>query len=155
MKLNELADNGGARKTRTRVGRGIGSGKGKTSARGGKGQTARSGVALNGFEGGQTPLAQRLPKRGFNNINRIEYEVLNLSDLNAMVEAKKFTGSEISLADFRAMGALKGLNSRLKILGNGELKHKLIVEADAASQSAIAAFKKLGGELKLTKVANA
>lgn len=147
--LNVLKDNKGARYKYKRLGRGIGSGKGKTSARGGKGQTARSGVALNGFEGGQTSLYQRLPKRGFNNVNRISYEVLNLQDINNLVEDGKVSADSITLEALREIGALKGKDALLKILGTGELKHKVQLTAHAASQSAKDALAKNGSTLHL------
>src|ERR1700761_7807463 len=95
MKLNEISDNPGARKARTRVGRGIGSGKGKTGGRGGKGQTARSGVSINGFEGGQMPLHRRIPKRGFNNPSRLDYVVVNLGKIQQAIDAKKLDGKAV------------------------------------------------------------
>src|SRR5688500_10283232 len=106
--LNVIKDNKGARKKSKRLGRGIGSGKGKTAGRGGKGQTARSGVALNGFEGGQMPLFRRLPKRGFNNYNRKEYEVLNFSDLTDLISNKKLSANNITIDSLREAGVLKG-----------------------------------------------
>src|SRR5579862_5905282 len=106
MKLNEIADNPGAHYRAKRRGRGIGSGKGKTSARGGKGQTARSGVALNGFEGGQMPLYRRLPMRGFNNYTRVEYAPINFSDLERLAEEKKIDPSNVTLLQLRECGFL-------------------------------------------------
>ena len=133
--LNTLSDNKGARKKYKRLGRGIGSGKGKTSARGGKGQTARSGVALNGFEGGQMPLYRRLPKRGFKNFTKVEFEVLNLSDLQVAIDAKKINPAHVSIADLKAAGLFKGNLAVLKILGTGKLNQKTKVEAHAVSKT--------------------
>src|SRR5581483_10423550 len=129
MKLNEIRDNKGAHYRAKRVGRGIGSGKGKTSGRGGKGQTARSGVALNGFEGGQTPLHRRLPKRGFNNkIFRKDYKIVNLGRLQQAVDAGK-------------------LGAGVRLLAKGELKAALTIEVAGASQAAIAAVEAAGGKV--------
>lgn len=133
--LNTLSDNKGARRKYKRLGRGIGSGKGKTSARGGKGQTARSGVALNGFEGGQMPLYRRLPKRGFKNYTKVEYEVVNLSELQKAIDAKKLNASSITIADLKSCGLFKGNLAVLKVLGTGKLKQKTKVEAHAVSKS--------------------
>lgn len=134
--LNQIRDNKGARYKSKRAGRGIGSGKGKTCGRGGKGQTARSGVALNGFEGGQMPLYRRLPKRGFKNYTRKEYEVLNFSDIQELIEAKRLDASDVSIGALRAIGAFKGITSALKILGVGELKQKTVLKVHAISKSA-------------------
>src|SRR5712664_1396691 len=116
MKLSDIADNAGSRKKRMRVGRGIGSGKGKTAGRGGKGQTARSGVRIKGFEGGQMPLHRRLPKRGFNNIFRVEYAVVNLDRL-AELGVKEVTPEVLLKA-----GIVKKASELIKVLGTGELK---------------------------------
>ena len=140
MKLNELHDNPGARKPRTRVGRGIGSGKGKTGGRGVKGQTSRTGVSINGFEGGQMPLHRRLPKRGFTNIFRTEYTVLNLDRLAELNEA------ELTLDAFVAKGFLKRRGELLKILGNGELNVALTVHALKFSKTAQQKIEKAGGK---------
>jgi large subunit ribosomal protein L15 len=147
--LNIIKDNDGARRKYKRLGRGIGSGKGKTSARGGKGQTARSGVALNGFEGGQCPLYRRLPMRGFNNINRVEYTPINFEDLNSLAEAKKINPQDVTIASLYAAGFLKGKDLKLKLLGTGELKGKFNVEVHAVSKKAAEAFQKAGGNLKM------
>ncbi len=141
--LQKLRDNYGARKKSKRLGRGIGSGKGKTSARGGKGQTARSGVALNGFEGGQMPLHRRLPKRGFKNIFKKEYEVINFDDIQKLVDEKKCSNN-ITVSDLRRIGFFKGKVAELKILGNGELSHKVSIEAHAISKVAEERFKSMG-----------
>ena len=120
MKLSDIADNAGSRKKRMRVGRGIGSGKGKQAGRGGKGQTARSGVRIKGFEGGQMPLHRRLPKRGFTNIFKKDYAVVNLSDLERFDN-----GATVDAAALRREGLVKGQNDGVKILGSGKLSKKL------------------------------
>lgn len=145
--LNSISDNKGSRYKFKRRGRGIGAGKGKTCGRGGKGQTARSGVALNGFEGGQTPLYRRLPKRGFTNVRKISYEVMNFDDIQRLVDAKKVEPHSISIASLRAAGALKGRCAMLKILGAGELKSKVSIEAHSISISAKAKLEKNGSQV--------
>jgi large subunit ribosomal protein L15 len=150
--LNIIRDNKGAREKFKRVGRGIGSGKGKTSGRGGKGQTARSGVAIKGFEGGQTPLYRRLPMRGFNNPSRQEYEVINFSDISRLVDAKKVTASNIAVESLRACGFLKGKLSQLKLLGDGELSTKVKLEVHAASKQAAEKFAAAGSTLTIIKM---
>ena len=142
MKLNELKDNCGATKNRIRVGRGIGSGKGKTSGHGQKGQKARSGVAINGFEGGQMPLQRRVPKFGFKNINRVEYKAINLETIQKLAEAKNLT--KVGMNDFIEAGFISS-NQLVKVLGNGSLTTKLDVEANAFSKSAVAAIEAVGG----------
>ena len=148
MKLNELADNNGARKTRTRVGRGIGSGKGKTSGRGHKGQGSRTGVALLGQEGGQTPFYMRLPKRGFNKPNQTLVETINLAVLEDFV-SRKVLKTKIDREALINAGLVKKSGSEVKILGKGALTVKIEIEADAASKSAIAAIEKAGGKITL------
>lgn len=147
--LNQLADNEGARKERTRVGRGIGSGKGKTAGKGQKGQKARSGVAINGFEGGQMPIYRRLPKRGFTSINRVSYEVINFSELERFITAKTLKASDKITPEFlKEKGIIHGnRNGGVKLLAKGELKSKLTIEVNAASKAAIAAVEKAGGKL--------
>ena len=140
MKLNEIRDNKGAHYRAKRVGRGIGSGKGKTSARGGKGQTARTGVALNGFEGGQTPLHRRLPKRGFTNIFRTEYTVLGLDRIAELGE------KELTLEVLSARGILKKRDGLVKVLANGELKSAVTVHAHKFSKGAQKAIEAAGGK---------
>lgn len=135
--LNEIKDNKGSRYKSKRRGRGIGSGKGKTCARGGKGQTARSGVAINGFEGGQMPLYRRLPKRGFNNYTRKEYEVINLSDVQELIDINALDASDVSIDALRSVGAFKGLTASLKVLGDGELKQKTTIRVHAMSKQAL------------------
>src|ERR1700742_273074 len=130
MKLNEISDNPGSHYRAKRVGRGIGSGKGKTSGRGGKGQTARSGVAINGFEGGQTPLHRRLPKRGFNNtIFQKDYKVVNLGRLQQAVDAGKLTaGGSIDAAGLVAAGILRRSGDGVRLLAKGKLSAALTIE---------------------------
>jgi large subunit ribosomal protein L15 len=150
MKLNQIADNPGARKNRMRIGRGIGSGMGKTGGRGGKGQTARSGVRIKGFEGGQMPLHRRLPKRGFNNIFRVDFAEINLDRLQEAIDAKlidaKDTITVESLVKAKVVRRPKG---GVRLLGRGELKAKLTIEVHGASKSAIAAVEKAGGTVKI------
>ena len=150
MKLNTIKDNDGATQARTRVGRGIGSGKGKTAGRGGKGQTARSGVRIKGFEGGQMPLHRRLPKRGFNNIFRLEFAEVNLDRIQQAIDAKtldaKGTINAESLVKSRVIRRSK---DGVRLLGRGELKAKLNIEVHGASKSAIAAVEKAGGTVKI------
>jgi large subunit ribosomal protein L15 len=147
MKLNEIRDNPGAHYRAKRVGRGIGSGKGKTSARGGKGQTARSGVALNGFEGGQTPLHRRLPKRGFDNsMFRPDFKVVNLGRLQQALDAGKLN-SEGTLdgAALVAAGVLRRQGDGVRLLAKGELRAALTIAVAGASKAAIAAVESAGG----------
>src|SRR5438045_5621053 len=150
MKLSDIADNAGSRKKRMRVGRGIGSGKGKTSGRGGKGQTARSGVRIKGFEGGQMPLHRRLPKRGFNNIFRVEFAEINLDRIQQAVDSKlidvKVTVNAESLVK---SGVIRRAKGGVRLLGRGELKARLNIEVHGASKSAIAAVEKAGGSVKV------
>jgi large subunit ribosomal protein L15 len=151
MRLNQLHDNPGARKNRMRIGRGIGSGKGKTGGRGGKGQTARTGVAINGFEGGQMPLYRRLPKRGFNNIFRLDFVEVNLGRLQQAIEAGRLdAGKPVDAAALRAAGLIGRPRDGVRLLAKGELKTKLAIEVAGASKSAIAAVEKLGGSVKVT-----
>jgi large subunit ribosomal protein L15 len=148
MKLNQLSDNPGARKSRMRIGRGIGSGKGKTGGRGGKGQTARTGVAIKGFEGGQMPLFRRLPKKGFNNIFRADLAEVNLGRLQEAIEAKRLDpGQTVNGAALVAAGLIGRVRDGVRLLGKGELKTKLTIEVAGASKSAVAAVEKLGGSV--------
>jgi large subunit ribosomal protein L15 len=150
MRLNDLKDNAGARKFRVRIGRGIGSGVGKTGGRGGKGQTARSGVALGGFEGGQMPLHRRLPKRGFNKWARKSFNEVNLGVLQKAVDAGKLkAGQSIDVAALIAAGLLRRPKDGVRLLGSGELKAKLALTVDHASASAKAAVEKAGGSVKI------
>ena len=141
MKLHELQYTEGSRKDSFRLGRGQGSGNGKTAGKGAKGQKARSGgMGKLGFEGGQTPLARRLPKRGFTNINRKEYAIINLSQLNNFND-----GTEITPAVLKEMGLIKNAKDGIKGLGEGELEKKLTVKANKFSKSAVARIEKAGG----------
>src|SRR5580765_4258096 len=146
MKLSDIADNAGSRKKRMRVGRGIGSGKGKTSGRGGKGQTARSGVRIKGFEGGQMPLHRRLPRRGFNNIFRLDFAEINLDRLQQAIDAKQIDAKDTVTAEALVKaGVIRRAKDGLRLLGRGELKAKLAIEVHGASKSAVAAVEKAGG----------
>ena len=150
MKLNEINDNPGSSKARTRVGRGIGSGKGKQSGRGGKGQTARSGVRIKGFEGGQMPLHRRLPKRGFTNIHALDINVVNLGRVQQAIDAGKLdAGQPITVDALVAAGVLARARDGVKVLGQGEFKAKASFEVLGASKSAVAAIEKAGGSVKL------
>ena len=150
MKLNELADNPGARKARTRVGRGIGSGKGKTSGAGQKGQTSRSGVAINGFEGGQMPIYRRLPKRGFKNPFRKLFGVVNLGTLQTAVgNGVLEEGANVTIEVLVEKGLARPQKDGLRLLAKGELKAKLNIEITGASKSAIEAVEKAGGSVKV------
>jgi large subunit ribosomal protein L15 len=150
MKLNEISDNAGSRKARMRVGRGIGSGKGKTGGRGGKGQTARTGVRIKGFEGGQMPLHRRLPKRGFNNIFALEFNVVNLDRVQAAIERGALDGKDTVDAEalVRA-GVLRRAKDGVRLLGKGEIKVAVQFAVYGASKSAIAAVEKAGGSVKI------
>ena len=153
MKLNEIKDNAGARHRKMRVGRGIGSGKGKTAGRGGKGQTARTGVRINGFEGGQTPIHRRLPKRGFNNYTRKEYEVVNLGALQKAVDAGTLDAKKaVNLDALKAAGLVRKAATEVKLLAKGALSAKLNIEVQFASDSAKAAVEKAGGKVTLPAV---
>ncbi|GAA5264824.1 large subunit ribosomal protein L15 [Acidiphilium sp. MT5] len=149
MKLNELRDNPGSRLKSKRLGRGIGSGKGKTSGKGVKGQKAREGVSLNGFEGGQLPIYRRLPKRGFNNRNRKEFAAVNLGKLEAAIEAGKIdAGQPITEAVLRAAGLYGGKKvDGVRLLARGEITRKVTIEVSGASASAIAAIEQAGGSV--------
>jgi len=148
MRLNTLADNRGARKKKKRVGRGIGSGKGKTAGRGVKGQKARTGVALGGFEGGQMPLHRRMPKRGFHNIFRREYAVINLGRLQKAIEAGKLDlAKPINAEALIKANILRRARDGMRLLAKGEIKSKVTIEVAGASQAAIAAVEKAGGKV--------
>jgi large subunit ribosomal protein L15 len=151
MKLNQLSDNPGSRKRRMRVGRGIGSGKGKTAGRGGKGQTARTGVAINGFEGGQMPLHMRMPKRGFNNIHRLEFVEVNVGRLQQAVDSGQLKADGmIDAAALVAAGVLRRARDGVRLLAKGEIKAKLSLKVAGASKAAIAAVEKAGGKVEVT-----
>jgi large subunit ribosomal protein L15 len=150
MKLNELADNPGATKNRMRVGRGIGSGKGKTAGRGVKGQKARTGVAIKGFEGGQMPLHRRLPKRGFNNIFASTYVAVGLDRIQSAIDAGKLDATQTVDAEaLKAAGIIRRARDGVRILANGEIKAKASFKVAGASKSAIAAIEKAGGSIEL------
>lgn len=153
MNLNQIADNAGATKNRKRIGRGIGSGTGKTAGRGVKGQNSRSGVSLLGFEGGQMPLYRRLPKRGFTNIFAKTFAVFNIGDLQKAVDSKKLDAKKvINEAVLREVGMLKGRYDGVRILARGELTAKLNIEAAGASKTAVEAVEKAGGTLAIVVV---
>ncbi|WP_347270769.1 50S ribosomal protein L15 [Rhizorhabdus histidinilytica] len=153
MKLNEIRDNQGARKGRVRVGRGIGSGLGKTGGRGQKGQKSRSGVSINGFEGGQMPLHMRLPKRGFNNIFAKDYAEVNLGAIQQLVDAKKLdTAGVIDHAALKAAGVARGGKDGVRILGKGELTAKVSFKVAGVSAGAKAAIEKAGGSVEVIEV---
>jgi large subunit ribosomal protein L15 len=151
MKLNEIRDNAGARKNRMRVGRGIGSGKGKTSGRGVKGQTSRTGVAIKGFEGGQMPLHRRLPKRGFTNIFAKDYAVANLGKVQQAIESGKLDASQPITGEILvAAGVAQNSRDGVRLLGKGALTTKASFVVAGASASAIAAVEALGGTVTVT-----
>jgi large subunit ribosomal protein L15 len=150
MKLNEISDNEGAIKERMRVGRGIGSGKGKQAGRGGKGQTARSGYRNKGFEGGQMPLHRRLPKRGFTPPNARDLNETNLGRIQEAVDAGKLdAGAAVTVDTLVAAGVLSKARDGVKILGNGELKARLTFEVAGASKSALEAIERAGGSVRV------
>jgi large subunit ribosomal protein L15 len=151
MKLNEIRDNAGATKNRMRVGRGIGSGKGKTSGRGVKGQTSRTGVAIKGFEGGQMPLHRRLPKRGFTNIFAKDYAVANLGKVQQAIESGKLDASQPITGEILvAVGVAQNSRDGVRLLGKGALTTKASFVVAGASASAIAAVEALGGTVTVT-----
>jgi len=148
MKLNELRDNPGAVKERTRVGRGIGSGKGKTGGRGVKGQKSRSGVAIKGFEGGQMPLHRRLPKRGFTNIFAKDFNVVSLGRVQQAIDAGKLDAkAAVTVEALKAAGVVKRVRDGVRLLGDGELKAAVTFEIAGASKAAIEAVEKAGGKV--------
>ncbi|PSL18538.1 50S ribosomal protein L15 [Shimia abyssi] len=150
MKLNELRDNPGATKKRMRVGRGPGSGKGKMGGRGIKGQKSRSGVAINGYEGGQMPLYQRLPKRGFNKPNRKKFAVVNLGLIQKFVDEGKLNGSEtVTEEALVASGLVRRVLDGVRVLAKGDVTAKLAIEVTGASKSAVEAVEKAGGSLTI------
>ena len=150
MKLNDIRDNEGARKGRMRVGRGIGSGKGKTSGRGQKGQKSRSGVAIKGFEGGQMPLHMRLPKRGFNNPFGKDFAEVNVGMVQKLVDAKKLDAKKvIDHEALQAAGVARGGKDGVRLLGKGELTAKVTFNVAGASKGAVAAVEKAGGKVDL------
>ncbi|MFO0109003.1 MAG: 50S ribosomal protein L15 [Alphaproteobacteria bacterium] len=148
MELNQLQDNRGARKPRMRVGRGIGSGKGKTCGRGYKGQTSRSGVAIKGFEGGQMPIHRRLPKRGFDNFSRLDFDSITLRDMQLLVDNGTLkAGTTVTTALLKEKGIVPKTAQGVKLLVKGELKAKLSFDIERASKTAIAAVEKNGGSV--------
>jgi len=150
MKLNELKGNAGASKNAMRVGRGIGSGKGKTSGRGQKGQKSRTGVAIKGFEGGQMPLYRRLPKRGFNNPNGKVYAEVSLGSLQEAIDAKKLDAKKtIDGAALVSAGVIRREKDGVRLLGNGELKTKVTLNIHGATKTSIAAVEKAGGTVSI------
>jgi large subunit ribosomal protein L15 len=156
MKLNELRDNDGAAKKQKRVARGPGSGKGKTAGRGIKGQKSRSGVALGGYEGGQMPLYRRLPKRGFNKPNRLEYAVVNLGLIEKFIAAGKLDASaEITEDAIIAAGVTRRKRDGIRILAKGEITSKITLTVTGASAAAVEAVAKAGGKLTVTSAAAA
>ncbi len=156
MKLNEIRDNPGARPKFKRIGRGIGSGKGKTSGRGVKGQKARTGVSLNGFEGGQLPIYRRLPKRGFKNISRVVYAPLNIGVLDAAIEAGRLPAEgEITEAQLRAAGVVRTASryAGVRLLAKGAITRAVTIAVAGASPAAVAAVEAAGGTVRLPEAA--
>ncbi len=150
MKLNEISDNPGSRKKRMRIGRGIGSGMGKTGGRGGKGQTARSGVRIKGFEGGQMPLHRRLPKRGFNNVSTKHFNAVGLDKIQTAVDNGRLAkGATVNAESLKAAGIIRRNLDGVRILANGELKAKLAFEVEGVSGTAREAIEKAGGSVKI------
>jgi large subunit ribosomal protein L15 len=156
MKLNDIRDNKGARKSRVRVGRGIGSGVGKTAGRGQKGQKSRSGVSVFGFEGGQMPLHMRIPKRGFNNIFAKDYAEVNLGAIQKLVDAKTLdTKGVIDHAALKAAGVARGGKNGVRLLGKGELTAKLSFKVAGVSKGAREAIEKAGGSVEVIEIVSA
>lgn len=149
MKLNELKDNEGATKNRMRVGRGIGSGKGKTCGRGHKGQKSRSGVSINGFEGGQMPIYRRLPKRGFTNPFGKEFAVVNLDVLQKAIDAGKLDATKIDLDTLTVAGIINKQLDGVRLLARGAITTGITISVNSASKSAVAAVEKAGGKVNL------
>ena len=148
MKLNTIRDNVGANQERKRIGRGIGSGTGKTSGKGHKGQKARSGVAIKGFEGGQMPIHRRLPKRGFNNINRVPNVELNIEKIDKLIDTKVIDPKKvINHKTLMEIGLVKSENSKIKLLGKGEIKNKINIEVTSSSSAAKEMVEKIGGSV--------
>jgi large subunit ribosomal protein L15 len=154
MKLNDLRDKPGSVKARKRVGRGIGSGTGKTAGRGVKGQKSRSGVAINGFEGGQMPIYRRLPKRGFTNIFAKSFNVVSLGRVQAAIDAGKLDAKAVVNSDsLKAAGVIRRALDGVRVLADGELKAKVAFEVAGASKAAIEKIEKAGGSVKLPEAA--
>ena len=153
MRLNELRDNPNARKSRTRVGRGIGSGKGKTAGRGHKGQKSRSGVAIKGFEGGQMPIHMRLPKRGFNNFTRKDFAELTLGNLqNAITKGLIDKNNPITEVELNAAGIVKKSKAGIKLLNKGDLKDKIEISLSKATKSCVKVIEELAGKVSILEV---
>lgn len=156
MKLNEIKDVEGATQSRKRLGRGIGSGSGKTGGRGVKGQKSRSGVAVNGFEGGQMPIYRRLPKRGFNNISSKDFNTVSLGRIQTAIDAKKLDAkAPITLEALKAAGVIRKAKDGVRVLSDGELTSKVEIVANGASKVAIEKIEKAGGSIKLPEAAAA
>ena len=152
MELNKLSDNDGAKSSKKRLGRGVGSGLGKTSGKGHKGQKSRSGVSIKGFEGGQMPIHRRLPKRGFNKHNRKVYRILNLGDLQKVIDNGKIDiKKEITSSVILSSGVIKNLKDGIRILARGKITSKVNILVDGASKNAIEQVKKVGGNLAVTE----
>ena len=152
MELNKLNDNHGAKASKKRLGRGVGSGLGKTSGKGHKGQKSRSGVSIKGFEGGQMPIHRRLPKRGFNKHNRKVYRILNLGDLQKVIDNGKIDiKKEINSSVILSSGVIKNLKDGIRILARGKINSKVNILVDGASKKAIEQVKKVGGNLAVTE----
>ena len=152
MELNKLNDNCGAKSSKKRLGRGVGSGLGKTSGKGHKGQKSRSGVSIKGFEGGQMPIHRRLPKRGFNKHNRKVYRILNLGDLQKIIDNGKIDiKKEINSSVILSSGVIKNLKDGIRILARGKITSKVNILVDGASKNAIEQVKKVGGNLAVTE----
>jgi large subunit ribosomal protein L15 len=150
MNLNEIKDNHKSTKDRKRIGRGIGSGTGKTSGKGHKGQKARSGVAVKGFEGGQMPIHRRLPKRGFTNINRVPFVELNLEKIEKLITNKKINNQKSINSEYLLeLGLIKNITSKVKLLAKGEIKSKINIEVSAASSKARELVEKVGGTVNV------
>ena len=150
--MNIISNNTKVKRPKKRLGRGIGSGKGKTSGRGVKGQKSRSGVAIKSFEGGQMPLYRRLPKRGFNPISKDQIAILNLEKIQKFIDKKTINTKDILNSDLlKKLRIINKNSSKLKILGTGEIKDKINIEANLASKSAVAKLEKIGGSIQLKK----
>ena len=148
MRLNEIRDNKGSTKPRKRIGRGIGSGTGKTSGNGHKGQKSRSGVSIKGFEGGQMPIHRRLPKRGFTNINRVNYIELNLEKIQNLIDSKKIDPNKaINHEVLQNLGLIRSKKEKIKLLGKGSIKSKIDIEVSASSKTAKDSVEKIGGSV--------
>jgi large subunit ribosomal protein L15 len=156
MKLNDLSENPGATKARKRVGRGIGSGSGKTAGRGVKGQKSRSGVAINGFEGGQMPVYRRLPKRGFTNIFAKSFNVVSVGRIQAAIDAKKLDAkASVTIESLKAAGVIRRPKDGVRLLADGDIKTAVTIEVSGASKAAIEKIEKAGGTVKLPAAAAA